>query len=330
MARLHYPRLACSSLLLAFSLAAMAAFAAYPEKNIEFVVGFKPGGGYSDWAQVLAPFLEKHLPNKISVVVRHMEGAGSVIAANYVHKAKSDGYTIGIYNVSGLAPTQLVRPVQYDLTKVTWLYRLSSDNYLAVVSAKGPYKSMADFRKRTKPEYLMATRGLSGGGTISGAITFAKMGVKWKPLNHDGQSEAVLAVLRGDADILWITYESAQQYLNNGDLRALLYYDAKRHPALPDVPIPSELGMPDLNETLTSPRLVGAPPGLPAPIRATLEDAIQKAVSDPGFQDIVVTKMKKSSDPLNGKDTEKLMNNMMQSYRNYTPIVQELYGKEKK
>jgi len=90
--------------------------------------------------------------------------------------------------------------------------------------------SIADFKKQTKPEYLMSTRGLSGGGTITGAITFAKMGVKWKPLNHNGQSEAVLVVLRGDADILWITYESAQQYLDSGDLRAVLYYDAKRYP----------------------------------------------------------------------------------------------------
>lgn len=311
-------------------LAPTAVVAAYPEKNIELIVGFKPGGGYSDWAQALAPFLEKHLPNKVSVVVRHMEGAGSVIAANYVHKAKPDGYTIGIYNVSGLAPTQLVRHVQYDLNKVTWLYRVSSDNYVAVVSAKGPYKSIADFKKQTKPAYLMATRGLSGGGTITGAITFAKMGVTWKPLNHDGQSEAVLAVLRGDADILWITYESAQQYLNSGDLRAVLYYDVRRNTSLPDVPIPSELGMPDLNEALSSPRLLGGPPGLPANVRTTLEGAIQKAISDPGFHDIVVGKMKKTTDPLSGKETEQLMNSMMQSYRNYAPIVLELFNKDRK
>jgi len=112
----------------------------------------------------------------------------------------------------------------------------------------------------------MSTRGLSGGGTITSAITFAKMGVKWKPLNHNGQSEAVLAVLRGDADILWITI---------------------------------------------------------------LEDAIKKAVEDPGFQE-TAKKMRKTTDYLNGRDTEKLMNNVMQSYQNYSPIVRELFGQDKK
>jgi tripartite-type tricarboxylate transporter receptor subunit TctC len=316
-------------MLLLFAVFSATAAAGYPKKNIEFVVGFKPGGGYSDWAQAIAPFIAKHLPNKVSVVVRHMEGAGSVIATNYLHKAKPDGYTIGIYNVSGLAPTQLVRKVQYDLNKVTWLARLSFDSYVATVNGKGPYKNIADFKQQTKPEYLMSTRGLSGGGTITGAITFANMGVKWKPLNHDGQSEAVLAVLRGDADILWITYESGQQYLDNGDLRALLYYDAKRHPALPDAPIPAESGMPELNEALNSPRLIGAPPGLPANIRAVLEEAIRKAVEDPDFQE-AVKKMKKTTDYLNGGDTEKLMNNMMQSYGKYSNILRELFGKEKK
>ncbi|GEM_PF-819341 len=308
--------------------AAFAAASGYPEKNIELVVGYKPGGGFSDWAQAIAPFIEKHLPNKVNVIVRNMDGAGSAIAAGYLQKAKPDGYTIGIYNVAGLAALQLARKVNYDLSKVTWLARLSYDDYVALINAKGPYKSITDFKKQTKPEYIMSTAGLAATATITGAVTLAKMGVKWKPLNHGGTAEAALAVIRGDADVVWAPYESMQQHIDSGDLKIALWHAAKRNPQYPDVPIPGDLGMPELNESLNLHRFLGAPPGLPADVRATLEGAIKKAVDDPGFQD-VLKKMKKTSAYLDGKEAEKLVDNTLSSYRSYVGVVKALLGEGK-
>jgi len=310
-------------------LFAHGAAAEYPEKNVEFVVGYKPGGGYSDWAQAIAPFIEKHLPKKVNVFVRHMDGAGSAVAANYLQKAKPDGYTVGIYNVAGLAATQLARKVQYDLSKVTWLARLSFDDTVGLVAAKGPYKSIEDFKKQAKPEYVISTKGLAATNTITGAVTFAKMGVKWKPLNHAGTGESVLAVIRGDADITWGSYESVQQYIDSGDLRVVLYYDSKRHPNFPGVPIPGEAGMPELNESMNSHRLIGAPPGLPPHIRAVLEGAIKKAVEDPGFLE-VTQKMKKTPAYLNANETAALAENILKSYKAYAGVVKELLSQDKK
>jgi tripartite-type tricarboxylate transporter receptor subunit TctC len=310
------------------SVYALPGLAAYPEKNIEFVVGYKPGGGYSDWAQAIAPFIEKHMPNKVNVVVRHMDGAGSAIAANYMQKAKPDGYTIAIYNIAGLAATQLARKVQYDLPKVTWLARVSYDDTVAVVKGKGPYKSIEDFKKQTKPEYVVSTKGLAATNTITGAVTFTKMGVKWKPLNHAGTGESVLAVIRGDADITWGSFESLQQYIDSGDLKLVVYYDSKRNPKFPDVPIPAEVGMPELNESMNSHRLLGAPPGLPADVRTVLEGAIKKAVEDPGFAE-AVKKMKRTPAFLDGKQCTALVKDVLQSYETYAGIVKALLSQDK-
>lgn len=307
----------------AFFVSATAGAATFPQKNIELVVGYNPGGGFSDWAQAIAPFIEKHLPNKVNVVVRHMPGAGSAVAANYLQKAKPDGYTIAIYNVAGLAAAQLVREVNYDLSKVTWLARLSYDDYVALVNAKSPYKTIADFKKQEKPQYIMATAGLSATATVTGAVTLAKLGVKWKPLNHGGTAEAALATIRGDADLVYGPYESMQQHIDSGDLRIVLYHGAKRHPKHPDVPIPGDLGMPELNESLNLHRFIGAPPGLPADVRTTLEGAIKKAVEDPEFQN-VLKKIKKTSAYLNGSEAEKLVLETLNSYRNYVGVVKAL------
>jgi len=300
----------------------------YPEKNLELIVGYKPGGGYSDWALALAPFIEKHLPNKVSVVVRHMDGAGNVTAATYIQKAKPDGYTIGIYNMVGLASTQLARPVGYDLNKVTWLARVSVDNGVALVSAKSPYNTIQDFKKQDKPQYITSIRGYSDIYTLAAGVTFEKLGVKWKPLNHEGAANAILAVIRGDADVMFASYESMQQYISNGDVKAILYYGNTRSPELPNTQTTNEAGMPDLSESMNAQRMIGAPPGLPADVRAVLETAIKKAVDDPEFHD-VMKKMKKTVQYLPGKDAEKIVKSTLDSYKPYVKVVNELMSQGK-
>jgi tripartite-type tricarboxylate transporter receptor subunit TctC len=300
----------------------------YPEKNIELVVGYKPGGGYGDWAQAIAPFIEKHLPNKVNVVVRNMDGAGNVVAANYLHKAKPDGYTIGLYNMVGLALNQASRKTQYDLNQTKWLARISVDNVVALVNAKGPYNTIQDFKKQSKPQHIVSIRGFSDNNTLAAAVTFDKLGVKWKPLNHEGASNAILAVIRGDADIMWASYESFQQYFDNGEVKALLYYDKARSTKLPNAPTPAEIGMPELGENMNSQRMLGAPPGLPADISAVLETAIKKAVEDPGFIE-VMKKMKKSVAYLDAKESTTLVKGTLTSYKSYSGLINDLMNQGK-
>lgn len=299
----------------------------YPVRNIEFIVGYKPGGGYSDWALALAPALEKHLPKKASVVVRHMPGAGSVTAAAFVQKAKPDGYTIGIYDFAGLAGNQLSREVQYDLSKVTWLGQVANDNHVVWVSSKGPYKSIEDIKKAGKT-LILSTRGLGGNDTINAAVTLKKLGVQWKPLNHDGTSEAVLSIVRGDADMMWGSLEALSQFMKSGDLLPILFYDSQRNPDMPKVPIPSDIGLAELNETFNPHRLIGAPPGLPDDIHAILEKALKDAINDSDFKE-TLKKMKKTSAYLSGKDTEKVVKESLKVYEDYKNIVKELLNQTK-
>jgi tripartite-type tricarboxylate transporter receptor subunit TctC len=326
--RNHLSRTFLAGLAAAGIATAAGAAGKYPEKPIEFVVGYKPGGGYGDLAQAIAPFIEKHLPNKANVVVRNMDGAGNVVAANYLHKAKPDGYTIGLYNVVGLALNQVSRKSQYDLAKTTWLARVNVDNVVALVNAKGPYSSINDFKKQAKPEYIVSIRGITDNNTLAAAVTFDKMKVKWKPLNHEGASNAILSVIRGDADIILASYESFQQYVDSGDVKPLLYYDSKRFPRMPDTPIPAEIGMPELADSMNTQRMIGAPPGLPADVRNVLETAIRKAVEDPGFIELM-KKTRKSIVYLDGKESEKVVRSTLETYKSYSGVINDLMNRGK-
>ncbi|PLR79535.1 tripartite tricarboxylate transporter substrate binding protein [Bacillus canaveralius] len=297
----------------------------YPEKNIELVVGYKPGGGFNEWAQAIAPFIEKHLPNKVNVTVRNMPGAGGVIATNHIQKAKPDGYTIGLYDVNGLAPTQLARPDSFDLRKVTWLGTVAVDNNVGSVQATGD-NTAENIMKQEKPKYIVSTRGLASNDSIVGAITLTKMGVNWEPLNHEATSEAVLSVIRGDADILFGSYESQQKYIDSGDLKPAIWFGTERNPKFPDVPIPSELGMPEFNEIFDTYKMIGAPPNMPEDVSSILEEAIKKSVEDPEFQE-VLKKMKRTSSYLDAKATDARVEKLLKDYSNYTDTVKELFDK---
>ena len=310
----------------AFAAPAGKANAEFPERNIEFVVGYGAGGGYSQWAMALADAMVKYLPGNKKVIVRHMRGGGSVIATEFLHRAKPDGYTIGIYNVFGLAATQLVRKVKYDLAKVTWLGRVSVDNETGFVAAKSSIKTVQDLKKSNKT-YILATQGLAATGTIAAAVLFDGMGIKWKPLNHNKLGPAALAVIRGDAQMYFGTYESTVRYVDGKEMRPIVYYDTKRHPRFPNVPIPSELGFPDLN-TMNPHRIVGAPPGVPANVAKVLETAIRKSVLDNAGFKARIKKMKKSIQYANAAESRKIVLDTLKNYTKFSGTVKALFKKK--
>jgi tripartite-type tricarboxylate transporter receptor subunit TctC len=95
----------------------------YKGKTIRFVVGAPAGGGYDTYARAVARHIGKHIPGNPSLVVENMEGAGSLIAANYTYnKAKPDGLTAGVW-ISGQVLRQALgdRSTRFDSRKFGWI-----------------------------------------------------------------------------------------------------------------------------------------------------------------------------------------------------------------
>jgi tripartite-type tricarboxylate transporter receptor subunit TctC len=95
----------------------------YKGKTIHFIVGAPAGGGYDTYTRAVARHLGKHIPGNPSMVVENMDGAGSLIAANYVYnKADPDGLTIGVW-ISGQIIRQALgdRGPRFDGRKFGWI-----------------------------------------------------------------------------------------------------------------------------------------------------------------------------------------------------------------
>src|SRR3954470_23656889 len=68
----------------------------YQGRNVSFIVGFNTGGGADAYARLVARHLGRHIPGNPTIVVRNMQGAGSILAANHIFNlSPKDGSEIG-------------------------------------------------------------------------------------------------------------------------------------------------------------------------------------------------------------------------------------------
>src|SRR5690606_202839 len=98
----------------------------YPNRDIHFIVPYSPGGGYDTLARTLAPFLAKHLPGNVNVIIENRTGAAAQVGTAYLQRSAPDGYTIGISNIPGLMAAEVLQETPpYRLADFTWLGRVT-------------------------------------------------------------------------------------------------------------------------------------------------------------------------------------------------------------
>lgn len=272
--------------------------AEYPEKNIDFVIPFGPGGGFDRTVRMIAPFLEKYLPNKVEVLPKNVIGAGGRRGVATVFRAKPDGYTIGIANMPGAAmPAVLGEPTEYDLDKLVFIARVGSEEYMMGVAAKSPYKTLDDLKKLGRPVKFLHT----DFGSTAFAATAIAMEVMKLPGQHltgyKGTSEFILAAVRGDGDAAIAPVSTMRSFLQSGDVHGVFTFEEKS--SVEGVPTVASLGYPELTG-LSVDRFVIAPPGLPAAVKKTLSDALMKALADPQLKELA----EKAGEPFSGLPAE--------------------------
>ena len=278
--RLFAAVIACAAAL----LPAICAAADFPQKNIEFIIPFGPGGGFDRTVRAIAPFMEKQFGNKVSVLPRNVPGAGGKKGLATLYRAKPDGYTISIANIPGAAiPALTGEKVEYDIDKLAWIARLATEEYVLAVPAKSPIRSIEDLRKLGRPVKMPSTD--FGSTAYAGMAIFGEM-LKF-PIQHltgyKGTNDYIVAVVRGDGDATTGPVSTMQKFIQSGDMRALFTTEEKS--SLNAVPTIASLGHPELTG-LGVDRFVVGPPGLPPAIIKTLSDAMAKAVQDPELQAI--------------------------------------------
>jgi len=274
--------------LAALSLTAGLAGAAHawPDQPINFVVPSAAGGSPDVLSRLVTNQLAQELDTPI--VVENRPGAAGNIGIIQIKRAAADGYTIGYGNINTLAVNRalfkkLPYDVDADLAPVAHLFNLYN---VLIVPADSPDKSVQDLVTRARGNPGKLSYGASGVGTSGhmGAELFknmAKIDVTFIPYN--GGPAALQDLMGGRLDFIFINSSEAAPLVQSGRVRALGVSSMKRLALLPDVPTLDEQGLKGY-ETISWGGVV-APKGTPPQTIATLNTALNKALTAPAVRE---------------------------------------------
>jgi tripartite-type tricarboxylate transporter receptor subunit TctC len=287
------------SILLIATLAALATSAAHADdvadfyrgRSLSLVAGFNVGGGADTYARLIARHLGAHLPGNPGVVVKNMQGAGSVLAANHVFNVSpKDGSEIGLF-AGNIVVDPVIGgvPAQYDARRFNWIGAPAAETNVCVASPTSRFKTIADTF-----DHEMVT-GTAGTSTYDFPVVLNNViGTRLKLIKgYAGSAALRLAMERREIDGFCGVGLSSMRTagLADGATNILLQIALKKSPQLPGVPFVMDYAKREEDRQilrlvfgwLDFDRPLAAPPATPADRVKALRDGFDATMRDPAF-----------------------------------------------
>jgi tripartite-type tricarboxylate transporter receptor subunit TctC len=258
-----------------------AASTDYPKGPVRVVVPFPPGGPTDIVGRVVCQSLSEALRQPF--VVENRAGAGGIIGADQVAKARPDGQTL-LINVS----SHVINPALYSrlphdpLADFAPITGLGSTPIQLVVASSPPVRSVEDLVRhiRTNPGRCSFASSSNGTpGHLAGELFKLATGVEALHVPYKGSAPALTGLLGGQVTYMFDSMPSSLPLVQSGALRALAVTAARRVRDLPDVPTTSELGFGEI--TFTTWYGMWAPARTPTEIVDRLQAEVASALSRP-------------------------------------------------
>jgi len=257
---------------------------AWPAKPVSLIVPFPAGGTTDVLARALADRLTQALGQ--TVIVESKPGAGATVGADFVAKAKPDGYTLLVGAVHHTIASSVYKKLPYDFQKdFVPLTTIALVPNVLVVSAASPAKNVAELITLAKTSKPPLTYGSNGNGTAQHLIgtQFEQLaGVELLHIPYKGSGPLTTDLLGGQVTMSFDTVTPVLPHIKAGKLRALAVTTGKRSSALPDVPTLAEAGLKgfDIGTWFG----VLAPAATPKEITTRLASEMTKIIQSPEFR----------------------------------------------
>jgi tripartite-type tricarboxylate transporter receptor subunit TctC len=253
----------------------------YPSRPVRLVLPFGAGGVADISARVVADKLGDQLGQRF--IVDNQPGAGGIAAARNALAAPRDGYTLSLLTNATAISVPLFNNLPFDpLKDFTPISTLGYFDCLFVTNAASEFQSLPDFLKvaRAKPGALNVGT-VNPGSTqhLTAELFKSTAGVDFVIVPFRTTPEAVLALLRGDIQMVIDFYAGLKPGLVDGKTRAIAWSASSRSPALPDVPTVQEGGVAGFN--VTSWNALYAPAGDPPEVVETINRSLRTVLADP-------------------------------------------------
>ena len=258
-------------------------FAAYPDKPLQFIVPYPPGGFTDAIARAVTKPLSERLQQ--SIVVVNLPGGGGNIAAAKAAKSPADGYTLYIGNNATITLNTLVyKALTFDpLADLAPVALIGESHAALVVNPSLPVQNVAELiaYARARPGQLnFASTGTGGVSHLAGELLKSANGVKMTHVPYKGTAPATTDLVGGQIQLMF--NDAATSFIKAEKLRALAVTGTKRQPQLPDVPTLAEAGVPGYETYAWFGIFV--PTGTPAAVITRLNRELVQITQDPAMQ----------------------------------------------
>jgi len=266
----------------ALALAASSQAASFPDRPVEMVIPYPPGGTADAVARPLSAVLQEKLG--VPVVVSYKPGAGGAIATQHVARAKPDGYTLVMVLAAHAINPSLYSNLPYDSVKdFTPVSMVAKLPLVLYTTPKFPAKTVSELIKYAKDHPGRLSVASAGNGNTSHLATelFATMaGVKLLHVPYKGGGPSVTAAMGGEVDAVFAGPDSLH-LAKAGRLHLMAVTSPQRLALSPDTPTVQEAGLKGYEVQGWYGLL--APAGTPDDVVGVLNKAVTASLADPKF-----------------------------------------------
>lgn len=309
----------------------------YKGRTVTWVVGSGPGGTYGVYAQMIAPFISKHLPGGPSIITQFEPAGGGRKAAAYVSSAApKDGSVISM--VQQNVPVFYVldpRGIRFDVSKWQWIGRMATAGSVLGVWHAAPATTLEDM-KRT--EIVIGATGTSSETFMNPTLANKFLGTKFKIVTgYRGSRPLFKALEQGEIHGFALSYNSFKAvrptWKDEGKIHFVLQTGLDSDPEVEPAPIMWQLGETEMERramrlvalSARVGRALWAPAGVPKDRVEALRAAFAAAVKDPQF----VAETEKRNlplDPATGQQMEKIASDIFSTDPKVVRMAREALG----
>ena len=259
----------------------------YPAKLVRVVTGSLAGGGADITGRPIAQRMSDFFG--VQVIVDNRPGAAGMIANELVAKAAPDGYTL-LMNPGSFVTvsTRLNSQMPFDpLEQLAPVVQVSAYQFVLVVHPSVPAKTVKELiaLARSKPKSLtFVSTGVGSNFHLGGELFRLSAGVELWHVPYKGSPLAIIDLLAGRADMMFIGLNAVMPFIKAGRLRALGVTSTRRSTLLPDVPTIAEAALPGYE--LNGWEGMFAPAKTPREIVARLNATIANVLATPEVKEL--------------------------------------------
>jgi tripartite-type tricarboxylate transporter receptor subunit TctC len=308
----------------------------YRDKTVNLIVGYATAGPPDTYTRLVGRHIGKYIPGNPNIVVRNMQGAGSILAANYIFNvAPKDGTTLGL-----ASPTLPLEEIlgstasKYRAAEFNWIGRLATNSNVTSIMATSKVKTIADAFDTVS---ILGATGRSSTNAVYPAVMNNVLNTKFKiVMGYQGTAEVYMAMERGEVEGLSATLDGLmtqrEEWFKSKKINIVVQYLLNRDPKIPDVPTAAEVAKTPEQATIlravSSASEIGkyivAPPGVPAERVAALRAAFDAMVKDPAYL-ADADQLKIDLGPLSGIELQKIVEEVQNTPQAVVEKIKPIY-----